>query len=95
MAYQRISEIYDYTKIPEETRPTICWTCKRSTGKEGFRDCEWFQRAKPVKGWKANQRFIRKDKVVTYRVIECPKYIYDDEYEKAQHEKIFRKELIR
>lgn len=84
MAYNRKTLNYDYSKIPIATRPTICWTYKRSTGKEEFRGCEWFDHAIPVAGWNATKRYIRKDRVETYRVHECPKYIYDDELELFQ-----------
>ena len=63
---------------------TICWRCQNAVpDPDRNRGCEWSRRLKPVKGWTAAETFVirwdggKQRKIVSARVIDCPKFIPD------------------
>ena len=57
---------------PPNTKETLCWDCKKSTGGS---NCPWANELKPVEGWEVIPTKIKMDvgrKSDSYKVINCP-----------------------
>lgn len=61
-------------------KETLCWTCQNACAK-----CSWSRKFKKVKGWIAEKTIIKGNqdglvqRIPSYRVIKCPKYIPDSD----------------
>lgn len=51
---------------------TKCWTCKNA-----LCGCSWSMHQIPVKGWVAEQTWLKDEQITSYTVKRCPKYEFD------------------
>ncbi len=76
----RINKIKNMQARKKGNKETLCWTCKKSIGKNM---CSWAKSFTPVEGWKAKEIILGLGTktckhINSYCVEECPLYECDE-----------------
>lgn len=69
---------------------TICWACANAVP-DGKRGCPWSKDLEPVPGWVAKKKTGRE--FDTWKVIECPLFVADDDQTRAEQAEQLRADL--